>query len=224
MTEKKEVTQDSESKQEQVYTLIKDDIMQGKFPPGTPMVERKLCDIYNVSRSPIRNALQRLVRDGLVSFVPGQGMIVSEVTIEDIFEIYDMMELFQIYAVRRSANKMNEVALNTMENILLNIRSALNEENIPGAIHWDMKFHEFLVSLSGSSRLKLFHDQIQNQILRFLSYTIEDTQLAERSYLEHRNIYNCLAEGDVRGAEDALSQHYSNTKQYYINRLLDGRL
>ena len=66
----------------------------------------------------------------------------------------------------------------------------------------------------------MFHDQISSQIRRFLSFTLEDTQLAERSYLEHRNIFNCLAEGDIKGAEDAISQHYSNTKQYYINLLL----
>ncbi|MBR3309216.1 MAG: GntR family transcriptional regulator [Lachnospiraceae bacterium] len=224
MAEKRDVSQDTESKQEQVYNYLKQDILEGKFPPGAPMVERKLCDIYHVSRSPVRNALQRLIRDGLVAFVPGKGMIVPEITIEDIFEIYDMMELFQIYAIRRSAGKMNEVSLKALENILLNIRTSLDEENIPGAIQWDVKFHEFLVTLAGSARLKQFHDQIHNQIERFLSYTLEDTQLAERSYLEHRNIYNCLAEGDVAGAEHAISQHYSNTKQYYINRLLREHL
>lgn len=224
MTGNKNVTQDAESKQEQVYNSLKTDILEGKFPPGSPMVERKLCDIYNVSRSPIRNALQRLIRDGLVSFVPGKGMIVPEITIEDIFEIYDMMEMFQIYAIRRSAGKMNDVSLKTLENILQNIRTSLDQENVPGAIQWDVKYHEFLVTLAGSSRLKQFHDQIHNQIERFLSYTLEDTQLAERSYLEHRNIYNCLVEGDIQGAEEAISQHYSNTKQYYINRLLREHL
>ena len=62
------------------------------------------------------------------------------------------------------------------------------------------------------------------QIGRFLSSTLEDTFLAERSYLEHRNIYNCLAEGDLKGAEEAISQHYANTKQYYVNRLLGDSL
>lgn len=218
------MSQDSESKQVQVYNKIKEDILNGVFPPGTPMVERKLCDIYNVSRSPIRNALQGLVRDGLVTFVPGKGMMIPEITIEDIFEIYDMMEMFQLYAVRRAANKLNEVSLNTLENILYNIRSALNQEAVPEAIKWDIIFHAFLIELSGSKRLKIFHDQISSQIRRFLSYTLDDTQLAERSYLEHRNIYNCLCEGDIKGAEAAISQHYSNTKQYYINLLLGDHL
>lgn len=226
MTDKRKAitADDNESKQIQVYNQIKEDILNGTFPPGTVMVERKLCDIYSVSRSPIRNALQNLARDGLLSFTPGKGMMVPEITIEDIFEIYDLMELFQIYAIRRSIKRMNEVSLKTLENILYRIRQALDEENVLEAIKWDIRFHEFFVDFSGSSRLKLFYDQISGQIFRFLSSTLQDTGLAERSYLEHRNIYNCLADNDLSGAEDAISQHYSNTKEYYLNKLISGQM
>ena len=224
MSENKQLFDDNTNKQILAYNRIKEDILNGTYPPGTVMVERKLCDIYNVSRSPIRNALQNLARDGLLSFTPGKGMIVPEITIEDIFEIYDLMELFQKYAIRRALPKMNSVSLKTLENILYQIRQSLDEENVLGAIKWDIRFHEFLVDLSGSSRLKLFYEQISGQILRFLSSTLQDTGLAERSYLEHRNIYNCLEEGDLSGAEDAISQHYSNTKEYYINKLISRQL
>ncbi|MDO4529552.1 MAG: GntR family transcriptional regulator, partial [Lachnospiraceae bacterium] len=78
MADKIETSQDTESKQEQVYNYLKQDILEGKFPPGAPMVERKLCDIYHVSRSPVRNALQRLIRDGLVAFVPGKATMIDD--------------------------------------------------------------------------------------------------------------------------------------------------
>lgn len=215
---------DNQSKQLQVYNLIKEDILNGTFHPGTVMVERKLCERYDVSRSPIRAALQMLLRDGLVVYSGSQGMIVPEVTIEDIFEIYDLMELFQKYAVRRSIKRMNELSLKALENTLYKIREALDNEKVLDAIKWDIKFHEFLVDFSESVRLKQFYEQISIQIGRFLSSTLEDTSLAERSYLEHRNIYNCLVEGDLPGAEEAITQHYSHTKQYYVNRLLGENL
>ena len=220
MPEKKKKTDESESKQVQVYNEIKDDILNGTFPPGTVLVERKLCDRYHVSRSPIRAALQMLLRDGLIVYSRNRGMIVPEITIEDIFEIYDLMELFQKYAVRRSMKRMNELSLKALENTLYKIREALDQEKILDAIKWDIKFHEFLVDFAESERLKQFYELISVQIGRFLSSTLEDTTLAERSYLEHRNIYNCLADGDLKGAEEAITQHYSNTKQYYVNRLL----
>ena len=111
-------------------------------------------------------------------------MIVPEITIEDIFEIYDLMELFQKYAVRRSMKRMNELSLKALENTLYKIREALDQEKILDAIKWDIKFHEFLVDFAESERLKQFYELISVQIGRFLSSTLEDTTLAERSYLD----------------------------------------
>ena len=159
-TAKKKIVE-SESKQVHVYNQIKEDILNGTFPPGTVMVERKLCDRYEVSRSPIRAALQMLVRDGLLSYSNNQGMIVPEVTIEDIFEIYDLMELFQKYAVRRSIKRMNDLSLQALEATLYKIRESLDKENVLDAIKWDIKFHEFLVDFSESQRLKQFYEQIE---------------------------------------------------------------
>lgn len=217
-------TNENESKQVQVYNLIKEDILNGTFHPGTVMVERKLCDMYSVSRSPIRAALQMLTRDGLVTFEPNKGMMVPEITIEDIFEIYDLMELIQKYAVKRAINKTNDVSIKALEGILKKIRKSLDDKKILDAIKWDVKFHEFLVECAGSSRLMHFYTQVSGQIGRFLSSTLEDTELAERSYLEHKAIFDNLSAGDLEKTEEAIAEHYSHTKQYYVDRLLSGLL
>lgn len=219
MTEKIK-SEDTVSKQAMVYNHIKEDILNGTFKPGTVMVERKLCDIYNVSRSPVRGALQNLLRDGLLIYYPGQGMQVPEISLEDIFEIYDLLEMFQKYAVSISIKKMDKVSLKALENILKEIRKALDNDNVLEAVKWDIKFHEFLVEFCGSFRLKNFYDQVSCQILRFLSSTLADTQLAERSYTEHMHIYQCLLENNLDGAREAIETHYQNTKQYYIDRLI----
>lgn len=211
---------ENESKQIQVYNLIREDILNGTFHPGTVMVERKLCDMYKVSRSPIRAALQMLTRDGLVTFEPNKGMMIPEITIEDIFEIYDLMELIQRYAVRRSIKKTNEVSLKALEGILKKIRKALDNDHILEAIKWDVRFHEFLVEIASSGRLMHFYTQVSGQIGRFLSSTLDDTDLAERSYLEHKEIYENLVAGNLEKTEESISKHYSNTKQYYVDRLL----
>lgn len=163
-----------------------------------------------------------LTRDGLVTFEPNKGMMVPEITIEDIFEIYDLMELIQKYAVRRSIKKTNEVSIKALEGILKKIRKALDSNKILEAIKWDVKFHEFLVEIAGSGRLMSFYTQVSGQIGRFLSSTLEDTDLAERSYQEHKAIFENLAAGNLEKTEKAISTHYSNTKQYYVDRLLGG--
>ena len=99
------------SKQNMVYEQIKSDILNNTYPEETVMVERKLSEIYNVSRSPIRKAIQQLTHDGLLTFVPGKGVVVAGFTIEDILEVYDLIEILQTYAVQSAINRMNEVDL-----------------------------------------------------------------------------------------------------------------
>ena len=82
------LNQPVENKQQLAYQQIKQDILNNTYPAGTVMVERKLCEIYNVSRSPIRNALQQLTHEGLLSFVPGKGTVVASFSTDDILEVY----------------------------------------------------------------------------------------------------------------------------------------
>ena len=89
------LNQPVENKQQLAYQQIKQDILNNTYPAGTVMVERKLCEIYNVSRSPIRNALQQLTHEGLLSFVPGKGTVVASFSTDDILEVYDLIELLQ---------------------------------------------------------------------------------------------------------------------------------
>lgn len=112
------LVQAPESKQQQVYKLIRDAILRDEFPAGTVMVERKLCDIYGVSRSPIRNALQQLTFEGFLSYQPGKGTVVADFSLEDILEVYDLIELCQLYAVRLWAERPDAFALETLGRII----------------------------------------------------------------------------------------------------------
>ena len=94
------------------------------------MVERKLCEIYNVSRSPIRNALQQLTHEGLLSFVPGKGTVVASFSTDDILEVYDLIELLQDYAIKACINKQNALVVNALEMALNNMKTALEKDDI----------------------------------------------------------------------------------------------
>ncbi len=207
-------------KQSTVYKQIKKDILNNTYPPGTIMVERKLCEIYNVSRSPLRNALQQLSYEGLLSFAPGQGVMVPEFNIEDILEVYDLIELLQGFAIKSCISKLNDIALETLEEILSKMKLSRDQGEIGEAIEWDQKFHEFIFSFAGNKRLKNIFSNLNFQSMRFQATTIGDDILAERSYDEHYEIYNSMKNKDSEGAVRAVSAHYHNIKQYYINMLL----
>ena len=194
------LNQPAENKQQQAYQQIKQDILNNTYPEGTVMVERKLCDIYHVSRSPIRNALQQLTHEGLLSFVPGKGTVVASFTTEDILEVYDLIELLQVYAVAAFLNKYNDLAVDAMEIALRNMEKSLNEHDIFQCTRWDQKFHELLIGYAGN--------------------ILDDTERASQSFAEHSAILAAIKEKDVQMAQDCIRKHYYHIKQYYINKLL----
>lgn len=211
---------EAESKQQQVYNQIKEDILNNTYPPGTLMVERKLCGIYNVSRSPIRNALANLTRDGLLAFIPGKGTIVPEYTIEDILEIYDLIEVFQSYAIHSCIQKLSEVSQGAMENILSHMDDALQGSDLRRFNQWDQRFHQFIIECASNNRLNAFYHQLSCQNARFLASTLEDTELARQSLGQHREIFSCMCQMDEDKTRQALKKHYQAIKQYYINKIL----
>lgn len=210
----------SEFKQSQTYSLIKQDILNNTYPPGTIMVERKLCDIYSVSRSPIRNALQQLSHEGLLSFVPGKGVVVPEFTIEDILEVYDLIEILQTFSVSSCISKLSDIILETFQDIINKMKNACDNENLALFAEWDQRFHMFIINVAGSKRLITMFENLNNQSMRFQASTLEDIDLAKRSYEEHINIFQAISQKDSVSAKKALSDHYHNIKQYYINMLL----
>lgn len=209
-----------ESKQAQAYHQIKEDILNNTYKEGTVMVERKLCEIYNMSRSPIRNALQQLTHEGLLAFIPGKGVVVPEFTTEDILEVYDLIEILQVYAVKCCIAKCTDITIETLQLAHNRMRDSLDQNDIYQGTRWDQKFHELIVEYAGNSRLQNIYAQLNCQHMRFIATILEDRELAERSYAEHSSILKAIQEGNADAATDALRSHYQNIKQYYINKLI----
>jgi DNA-binding GntR family transcriptional regulator len=214
------IKQPTENKQSLAYQQIKQDILNNTYPEGTIMVERKLCEIYNMSRSPIRNALQQLAHEGLLTFVPGKGVVVSSFTTEDILEVYNLIEILQTYAVNACIGKCNPVILDTLKNTLEQSHEALSQNDIYQCTRWDQKFHGLIISYSGNHRLETIYDQLNCQEMLFISTILDDHSLAERSYQDHCEIYKAIDARDVEAAQRAIKTHYQHIKQYYINKLL----
>lgn len=218
---KMKVLKDSgESKQQLAYEQIKKDILNNTYPEGTVLVERRLCEIYNVSRSPIRNALQQLSHEGLLDFIPGKGATVAGFSIEDILEVYDLIEVLQLYAARQLCAKIDDLLLGSLNTCLINMKSCLDDGDVLKSTRWDQKFHHFIITASANKRLAVIYDQLAVQNQRFIATILDDAQLAMRSWQEHEIIFQAMKNRDLSGIEDGIRTHYKNIKQYYVDKLI----
>lgn len=211
----------TESKQQLAYEQIKRDILNNTYPEGTVLVERRLCEIYHMSRSPIRNALWQLTYEGLLSYIPGKGAAVAGFSIEDILEVYDLIETLQIYAVHTLLSQENPYTIDGLSKCLFTMRESLNNQDIPQANLWDQKFHQLIIEASANKRLKNIYSQLLVQSQRFIATTLEDYDLAQRSLDEHNIIFDAICSKNIQQTEASIHEHYKNIKKYYVNRLLD---
>lgn len=210
----------AENKQQLAYQQLKNDILNNTYPEGTVLSERKLCELYHVSRSPIRNAIQQLAYEGLLSLIPGKGVTVTGFSIEDILEVYDLIEVLQLYAIRSLSSRIDGYFLGFLQTSLDKMKRYLEEENYEKSAKWDQQFHQFLITASSNKRLASIYEQLQTQSLRFIATTTSDGALAQRSYQEHLTIYQHLKNRDLDGAEAGIKTHYKNIKQYYVDKLI----
>lgn len=210
-----------ESKQYVAYQLLREDILNNVYPDGTELTEWKLCEKYNVSRSPIRNALQQLAHEGLLNLIPGKGATVIAFTIEDILEVYDLIEIMQIYAAHMLESRLTHETLTKLQDILTAMQQSCEQDNLAESARWDQEFHSFLISSASNRRLETMYQQLRTQSARFIdANAAEDKSLALRSCQEHADICRCIQERDFTGAEQHIRKHYKHIKQYYVDKLL----
>jgi len=211
------------TKEDWAYNRIKEDILRNEFKPGTVMVERKLAEKYNVSRSPIRHALKRLVNEGFLSNETGVGIMVPVYTLEDVLQVYDLLEVLQIYAVQVSLKNYDQIADTELSYIVGEIKKANSQKDLVSRMDWDVKFHTYIINLVGNKRLDMVFKMIIDQKRRFDITSYDDFEHGQLTTDQHEAIYLALLKRDMDGAIEAIRAHTKYIKKYYIDKLIMDR-
>ena len=211
------------TKEDWIYEKIKEDILRNEFKPGSVMVERKLAEKYDVSRSPVRHALKQLVSEGLLASEPGSGIIVPVYTLEDVLQVYDLLEVLQIYAIQVSLKNYNQIADTELAYIIDEIKNAYKNKDLVARMEWDIKFHSFIISNVGNKRLDMMFHMLINQKRRFDITSYNDLEHGKLTTDQHEKIYKAILKRDQNATIAAIKEHTQYIKKYYIDKLIMGR-
>jgi len=207
------------SKQDEAYEAIKQMIIMNKLTPGTPLIERQLSELLNISRTPIRAALRELVNENLVSFYPGIGMVVSSIRLEDVIEIYEIREVLDALAIRLFLRTNNVEKIDEMRNHVQSMKEALDRQDFQMVVRHDIEFHNCYLDNTGNARLGNIMISLHDQINRFLSLTSNDEEKCIRSYNDHKRVIEAIDDGDYAKAEKMMNEHIINNREYHLSRL-----
>ena len=205
---------------EQVVNAIVSEIVDGKLPSNSRLIQDELARAYGVSRQPVQQALLLLRDRGLVREAPGRGLIVSPIDPDFVRKLYEVRAMLDGLAARLAAERGAERAKIEGAAYLEEGRAAVASGSLHEQIEADMKFHAFINELSENSLISEttaphwpYLRRVMGEVLR------DDVQMPQTILGEHVAILDAIIAGDGDRAEALSRDHISRAAKIFVQRL-----
>jgi len=193
------------SVREAAYAHLRGAILAGSLLPGARISEPGLAQELGISRTPVREALQRLAQEGLVELLPGKGARVRVLSAEEVREVYDVRALLEGEAAALAAQNATEAELNRLER-LLQALDALPKEAYAQQMQVDFDFHTALVEAAHNKTLARIYADLRSSLTLIRSFQQTLSQ-HPRTRQQHQAILAALKAHDPAGAAEAARVH-----------------
>jgi DNA-binding GntR family transcriptional regulator len=194
----------------QVYRLLRQQILDGKYAPGETVQESRTAETLKVSRTPVREALRQLEREGLL--VPhGTELVVADPSQEEFVDLYTCRAALERLVAERAALLATPSEIEAMDGALEAARAASVAGDAAGVFDANTRFHDVMVKSTRMPSLHQLMDTIRGRILvarrRVLSYS-KETQ--DDIYREHCVLLDAIRRRDVQAAQECMEAHMRN--------------
>lgn len=216
---------DSISLAEQVYKELHWAIITGKIVSGKRLVESTLAAQMGVSRTPVREALQRLVSEGTLYAIPRAGYIVGDMTERDVVDLFMARAAVERLVARFAAERIRSESLRLLERNLREMDKMLQGPPTGRIVDLDVEFHQMLSSIAQSKTLHELNELLIKRTLRFRVYCLRVPDVARVTRDGHAKIVDALKAGDPNRAEEAIICHLDETQKTvsdYVGKLQQG--
>ena len=209
---------------EMVYEELKIQILTGQIVPGTRMMEVDLAEEMGVSRTPIREAIRKLEKEGLVTIEPRRGAYASMISTQDMVEILEVRQDLEGLAAYFAATRMSPVEMEELKEIADKYNDAVKSGNMKELIRYDTQFHRLIVDSCNNKILVSMVEQLQELVLRFRYIYYDNFKRGEEMPREHQEIIDAIASGDADRARAAADVHIDRLKQLVIEEGVQQKL
>lgn len=203
---------------EQIFEQLEQEILSGKYAKGETISELKLSEELGVSRTPVREAISRLLQERLVKDGV-RGLEVVGISEEDVVDMYEVRSRLEGLAAAKAAKTISSQRLSEiqetleMQHFFIQKQAQSGEDRSEKIRDLDSKFHELLYESSGSQVLMDVLHPMHKKITKYRKASMSRSNRAEESWQEHHAIYTALVAGDAEGAEAAAIAHIQGAKQ-----------
>jgi DNA-binding GntR family transcriptional regulator len=202
-----------------VYKTLKEKIINLDFKPGEILSDRKLSEYLNVSRTPVREALNLLVKENYVRHSPGRGFWVNEISLKNVTDMYEVRKALETAALKEAARLDVTKDVARIDKLLKHHKKIIMNFRPQGKFLEDAEFHKALVMMSGNKYLFEILESIFNRIEMLRNIEGVSQERVKVALDQHLQIFDLFSKGLFSRAEEMLCKHIQDSKDDIINRI-----
>ncbi len=202
---------------DQVFEHIETDILLGKYQRGEILTESRLSSELGVSRTPIREALRRLLQENLIE-ESGKGSVVIGITEDDLADIFLVRSKLESLAVEIAVAKATNEDIEKLKEVVELQEFYATKQDADHIKSMDNKFHEMLYRIGGSTIFYEILVPLHKKIQKYRKASVESRSRATASVKEHREIYEAIAERRAEKASRLALEHINNAYMHILGK------
>lgn len=197
---------------------LREAILEGRYAPGSRLVQEDLAETFGVSRIPLREALRRLEGEGLVEITRNRGAVVRALSPKDVSDLYDLRLALESLAIRRAAERRVDLRASTERRAAEALHAAATR-SMPTLFHLDRDYHAELAAASDNPHLIAALEGQWSQIMRVMHAYLKTTSYPPDVWDDHQAIADAIADGDAETAIARLTSHLAGSRDHILAHL-----
>lgn len=208
---------------DRAYERIRHDIITCAIAPGAEVSEAQLCTQYKLGKAPVRVALTKLAHDGLVRAIPRRGYMVTQVTIKDIHDVFELRLMLEPAAARMAAGKADTQRLREFDEVCKHGYQPGDIKSTTRFLEANKAFHVHIAQATGNSRLSDAIEQLLDEMTRLLHLGLGLRNRSQEVQHEHRALMKALARGDGEAAERICRDQIEAARNMVLSAILTSK-
>ncbi|MFJ5622874.1 GntR family transcriptional regulator [Peribacillus loiseleuriae] len=200
---------------QQVYDILREKIIGRKYTPGNKLDIHKLADEFGVSRSPVKDAINQLVHEGLIEIIPRKGTYVTQLNFTEFIEVLDARLMIEMWAAQQVIQSISDDKIEEWGQIVHEMDSMLEVTPFPFELYskLDMTFHKTLIDWTTNSKIKGIYSSLNTHVS--LSRIVHSTSLGStiKRHKDHWLLFAAMKERDLPTFLGTLTLHIESLKK-----------
>lgn len=201
------------------YYVLKQKIIDSELEPNQPVNEENLAALLGVSRTPLREAIQRLENEDFLVRQPNGRLKVAPLTLTEVAEIFQIRSMLEGYIARSAAKNATARDIHRLTMMMEQIKHSFQLGDNQNFVSYGFEFHDYLSEISGLKTFEKVLNQLRDRSLRYCRYVSLHGDWTTQADEEHNYILQMIADNNEDGAEQAMKDHILNSLSTALERI-----